>query len=69
VAALLKLIEIVFYLFGMKFCRQALKVECHGGYMPAVVVKGALRPAQDADVAFKALQQFAKTCHLTAGPV
>jgi hypothetical protein len=37
--------------------------------MAAVVVKGAGRAAKDADVALKALQQLAKTCNLTAGPV
>ena len=37
--------------------------------MPAVVVKSALRATRNTDVALKALQQFTKTCHLTAGTV
>ncbi len=68
-AALLQFVQIIFYLLGMQLCRQALKVQCHGGHMAAVVVKGAGRAAKDADVALKALQQLAKTCNLTAGPV
>ncbi len=69
VAALLQLVQIIFYLLRIQLSRQALKVQCYCGYVAAVVVKSPGRAAQYADVALKALQQFAKACYLTAGPV
>lgn len=34
-----------------------------------VVIKGALRATKNTNVALKALQQFIKSCHLTAGTI
>ena len=69
VAALLELVQIVLYLFGIQQSRQALKVECDSRHMSAVVIKGALGATENTDVALEALQQFAKACYLTAGTV
>ena len=51
VTPLLELVQIIFYLFGMQFCRQALNVQCDSGHMTAVIIKGALRASGYADVA------------------
>ena len=53
---MLQLVEIVFYLFGIKIGRQALKVKCHSGHMTAVIVKCAWTSAKDGDVALKTLK-------------
>lgn len=68
-AALLQLVQIIFYLFGMELSRQALKVERHGGNVTAVVVEGAGASTQDGDVAFEALKQSFKSANFTTGTV
>lgn len=65
---MLQLIGVI-YLFGIRGCREALKVKCHSGYMAAIVVKGFGLAAQDADVASETLQQFTKSCNLPARTV
>jgi hypothetical protein len=55
-AALLQQVEIIFYLFGIEFCWQALEVERHGSNVAAVVIEGAGTSAQDGDVALKSIQ-------------
>lgn len=68
-AALLKQVEIVFYLFGIQLGGQALKVQGHRRNMAAVIVKSAGCTAQDADVTLKAIKQIIKTFYLPAGPI
>lgn len=68
-AALLQLVEIVLYLFGVKLCGQAPEVKRHRRNVPAVVIKGAGTATQNGNVAFKALKQILKACNFTAGTV
>ena len=55
-ASLLQLVEIIFDLFFVQFCRQAAKMKRHGCNMAAVVVKGAPASAEDGNIALKMLK-------------
>jgi hypothetical protein len=52
----LQLVEIIFDLFFVQFCRQAAKMKRHGCNMAAVVVKGAPASAEDGNIALKMLK-------------
>jgi hypothetical protein len=69
VAALLQLVEIIFYLFRIQLCRQALKVKGYSCNMAAIVVEGAGAAAQDGDVALKAIKQCFKAINFATGTV
>jgi hypothetical protein len=68
-AALLQLVQIIFYLFRIELRRQALKVEGGGSNVTAIVVKGAGASSKDRDVTFKALKQYFKSANFTTGTV
>ena len=67
--ALLQLVEVVFYLFRIEFCGQALEVECHRGDVPAIVVEGSGASAEDRNIALKTLEQCLEATNFTAGTV
>ena len=68
-AALLQLVQIIFYLFGIQISGQALKVQGHGGNVTTVVVKGAGTSSQNGDVALEAMKQCFKSANFTAGTI
>ena len=56
VAALLQLVEIVFYLFGIQFSRKTLKVKSDSSNMTTVIVECSLTSAKNGNVALKTLK-------------
>lgn len=56
VAALLQFEQIIFYLLGIEFRGETLKVKSDRCNMAAIVVEGAGTSAKNGNVAFKALK-------------
>ena len=65
----LQQVEVILYLLGIEFGRQAIEMHGHGRNVARVAIEGACAAAQNADIALKTLQKLVETRHLLAGAV
>lgn len=68
-ATRLQQVEVILYLLGIEFGRQAIEMHGHGRNVARVAIEGACAASQNADIALKTLQKLVETRHLLAGAV